>query len=70
MLTFFVSLSLANTLNYYYGNGIFDRKSKTNRIEAEKIAAKTLAEVKSAMKINYFDDVDLIQEQAKRFAEK
>ena len=39
-------------------------------IEAEKIAAKTLAEVKSAMKINYFDDVDLIQEQAKRFAEK
>ena len=39
-------------------------------IEAEKVAAKTLAEVKSAMKINYFDDVELIEEQAKRFAEK
>lgn len=25
-------------------------------IEAEKVAAKTLAEVKSAMKINYFED--------------
>lgn len=39
-------------------------------IEAEKVAARTLAEVKSAMKINYFDDAQLIAEQAKRFAEK
>lgn len=39
-------------------------------IEAEKAAAKTLAEVKEAMKINYFDDAQLIAEQAKRFAEK
>ena len=38
--------------------------------EAEKVAADTLAKVRAAMKINYFDDVDLIQEQAKRFAEK
>ena len=39
-------------------------------IEAEKVAAKTLAEVKSAMKINYFEDAQLIEEQAKRFSEK
>ena len=39
-------------------------------IEAGKVAAKTLAEVKSAMKINYFEDAQLIEEQAKRFSEK
>ena len=39
-------------------------------IEAEKAAAKTLEEVKRAMKINYFEDAQLIEEQAKRFAEK
>ena len=38
-------------------------------IEAEKVAAQTLREVKSAMKINYFEDADLIAEQAKHFAE-
>ena len=31
-------------------------------------AAETLKEVKAAMKINYFDDAELIAEQAKRFA--
>ena len=35
--------------------------------KAEEVAAKTLSEVKSAMKINYFDDADLIREQAERF---
>lgn len=35
--------------------------------KAEKVAAKTLSEVKSAMKINYFDDAELIREQAERF---
>ena len=39
-------------------------------IEAERVAAKTLEEVKSAMKINYFEDAQLIAEQAKRFAGK
>ena len=29
--------------------------------EAEKVAAQTLADVKAAMKINYFDDLDLIR---------
>lgn len=35
---------------------------------AEAEAAKTLSEVKRAMKINYFEDSALIQEQAERFA--
>ena len=39
-------------------------------LAAEKVAAQTLSEVKDAMKINYFDDMDLIQEQAKRFSEQ
>lgn len=37
---------------------------------ARATAADTLAEVRKAMKINYFDDAELIAEQAKRFAEK
>ncbi len=35
--------------------------------KAEAVAANTLASVKKAMKINYFDDADLINEQVKRF---
>lgn len=35
--------------------------------KAERVAAQTLAEVKDAMKINYFDDKELIQSQAERF---
>ena len=35
--------------------------------KAEEVAAKTLQDVKAAMKINYFDDVDLIHSQAERF---
>ena len=35
--------------------------------KAEKGAARTLADVKSAMKINYFDDEELIRSQAERF---
>ena len=35
--------------------------------DARKVAAQTLKEVKDAMKINYFDDKELIEEQAKRF---
>ena len=37
---------------------------------ARAVAADTLADVKRAMKINYFEDADLIMEQAKRFAAK
>lgn len=36
--------------------------------EARAVAADTLSDVKKAMKINYFDDAELIAEQAKRFA--
>lgn len=36
-------------------------------IVAKEAAAETLAEVKAAMKINYFDDIELIQEQSERF---
>lgn len=34
---------------------------------AREVAAQTLSEVKSAMRINYFEDLDLIKEQAERF---
>ena len=37
-------------------------------IEAEKVAAQTLADVKNSMKINYFEDKELIAEQAARFS--
>lgn len=35
--------------------------------KAEEVAARTLDEVKKAMRIDYFNDADLIAEQAKRF---
>jgi len=35
--------------------------------KAEAVAAKTLAEVREAMKINYFDDMALIKEQAEKY---
>ena len=38
--------------------------------EARKVAAETMAEVKRAMRINYFEDAALIQEQSERFAAK
>lgn len=37
---------------------------------ARQIAAQTLADVRSAMKINYFDDAELIAQQAKYFANR
>lgn len=42
---------------------------KEGSIRAGKVAAQTLAEVKAAMKINYFDDEELIRSQAQRFGE-
>ena len=38
--------------------------------EARAVAADTLSDVRRAMKINYFEDKALIEEQAKRFAQK
>lgn len=37
--------------------------------DAREVAAQTLADVRRAMKIDYFNDAALIQEQAKRFSE-
>ena len=37
---------------------------------AREAASQTLDEVRRAMKINYFDDLDLIRKQAERFAQK
>lgn len=36
---------------------------------AREVAAQTVFDVKAAMKINYFDDMDLIAEQAQKYAE-
>ena len=38
--------------------------------QAREVAAQTLSDVRRAMKINYFDDADLIKEQTARFAQK
>lgn len=40
---------------------------KAGSEKAEKVAAQTLAEVKSAMRINYFADDDLIKAQAEKY---
>ncbi len=36
---------------------------------AREVAAQTVSDVKAAMKINYFDDMELIAEQAQKYAE-
>ena len=62
---------------HYMRGGLGDVKIKKflnnimqeGSIRAEKVAAQTLADVKAAMKINYFDDQELIQSQAERFGE-
>lgn len=38
--------------------------------EARKTAAQTLSEVRDAMKINYFDDAELIAQQAGKYSGK
>lgn len=38
--------------------------------DARKVAAQTMAEIREAMRINYFDDAALIAEQQARFAAK
>ena len=37
--------------------------------EARETAAQTLSEVKNAMRINYFDDAELIKAQAEKYGE-
>ncbi len=43
---------------------------KEGTMAAKKVAERTLAEVREAMKINYFDDAELIGEQARRFGQE
>lgn len=40
---------------------------KQGSIKAREVAANTLSDVRKAMKIDYFDDIDLINQQAERF---
>lgn len=37
---------------------------------ARETAAQTMAEVKRAMRINYFEDAELIKSQSQKYAEK
>lgn len=38
--------------------------------KAEQVAANTLTDVKNSMKINYFEDSELIAEQIKKYGEQ
>ena len=38
--------------------------------QAREVAAQTMAEVRDAMRINYFEDVELIKQQTEKFAAK
>ena len=41
---------------------------KKGSIEAERVAAETLNDVKASMKINYFDNDDMINEQIAKYS--
>ena len=43
---------------------------KKGTAQARETGAKTMEEVRSAMQINYFDDVELIRSQAEKYAEE
>ncbi len=43
---------------------------KKGSLEAREAAARTMDEVRAAMQINYFEDMELIQSQAERFRQK
>jgi tryptophanyl-tRNA synthetase len=49
--------------------GVYDIL-KRGTAAAREVGAKTLAEVRQAMRIDYFEDKELIAEQQKRFDEK
>ena len=48
---------------------VYDILKKGSEV-AREVAAQTLSDVRKAMRIDYFDDKKLIEEQAKYFAEK
>ena len=49
--------------------GIYDILSKGTE-QAREVAAQTMSEVRKAMRIDYFDDAELIRQQSERFAQK
>ena len=49
--------------------GVYEILKKGSEV-AEAVAAQTLADVKAAMKINYFDDGALIKEQMEKYGNK
>ena len=48
---------------------VYDILKKGSEV-AREVAAQTLSDVRKAMRIDYFDDKKLIEEQARHFAEK
>ena len=61
-----VNTAFANEKDIAYVYQILKEGSE----KAEAVAAQTLSEVKAAMKINYFDDAELINSQIKKYSEK
>ena len=49
--------------------GIYDILRKGTE-QAREVAAQTMSEVRKAMRIDYFDDAELIRQQSERFAQK
>ena len=49
--------------------GIYDILCKGTE-QAREVAAQTMSEVRKAMRIDYFDDAELIRQQSERFAQK
>ena len=49
--------------------GIYDILRKGTE-QAREVAAQTMSEVRKAMRIDYFDDAELIRQQSERFARK
>lgn len=47
--------------------GVFRILQEGSQVAKER-AAQTLAEVRKAMKMNYFDDLELMEEQSKKYA--
>ena len=43
---------------------------KRGSMQAREVAAQTLSEVRRAMKIDYFNDAELIREQSRRFGQE
>lgn len=45
----------------------FDEVLKKGSEDAREVAAQTLSEVKTAMRINYFEDEELIRAQSEKY---